>query len=85
MKKVISLHANSIKSQGSVSGKPLILITNKHAGHIRAAGNALRDLEIFNDINSMIIDDEADNASLNTAKIKTMITVHHLSTNPSSV
>ena len=69
-KKVISLHANSIKSQGSVSGKPLILITNKHAGHIRAIGNALRDLEIFNDINSMIIDDEADNASLNTAKNK---------------
>jgi len=59
------------KDIGPLKGKPVILIINKHAGHINAIAKALKRerLGLFN-INTLIIDDEADNASLNASKDK---------------
>ena len=67
------IHANfpRIFGYGAAPDTPLILITNKHAGHINKIASELRNLDVdLERINTLIIDDEADNASLNTAKDK---------------
>ena len=70
-KEVISSYARRINSIGAIPGTPLILITNKHAGHINSITRELTKLRgDLGSINALIIDDEADNASLNTAKDK---------------
>jgi hypothetical protein len=66
---VISINVPRIKGYGSLRAMPLILITNKHAGHINKISQELRKSSLEH-INALIIDDEADNASLNTAKDK---------------
>lgn len=68
---IISTNIQRIRGFGSMRAMPLILITNKHAGHISKISQELRKSNInLEDINALIIDDEADNASLNTAKDK---------------
>ena len=70
-KSVISTNIPRIKGYGSLRAMPLILITNKHAGHINSISKELRRSSLsLEQINALIIDDEADNASLNTAKDK---------------
>ena len=70
-RELIQGHVRKIHGFGSSPNIPLILITNKHAGHINKLAKELNNIR--NDVgklNVMIIDDEADNASLNTAKDK---------------
>ena len=70
-KSIININIPRIKGYGSLRAMPLILITNKHAGHINKISQELRKSSLSLDhINALIIDDEADNASLNTAKDK---------------
>ena len=70
-KSVIRANFSRIHGYGSTPNTPLIIITNKHAGHIKKIASELSNLdEDLEKINTLIIDDEADNASLNTAKDK---------------
>ena len=69
--KIIDSNLRRIKGLGSLKGVPLILVTNKHAGHIKAITKALNKRKAsVATVNTLIIDDEADNASLNTSKDK---------------
>lgn len=56
--------------------KPAVLITVlKHAGRIRAAASALRKLgSLLDDVPALIIDDESDQASLNTKARENLMT-----------
>lgn len=70
-REVIPAYSRRINAIGPIKGVPLVLITNKHAGHIKSITKELIKLrEDLGSINTLIIDDEADNASLNTAKDK---------------
>lgn len=69
-KKVISSNLTSIDHFRKIKGQPIILITNKHAGHLKAIAKSINSEKSARFLNAMIIDDEADNASLNTAKDK---------------
>ncbi len=72
-KKLIPHNIRRLNRIGLASPVPLVLITNKHAGHIKAITRELKSAQIGNpniNLNTLIIDDEADNASLNTASDK---------------
>ena len=62
---------SQVQDLPGIPGTPIMFVVNKHAGHINSIANTLKKHRTYlRNLNTLIIDDEADNASLNTAKNK---------------